>query len=92
MTNTKTSFNASGTMFDSYQMLNVDFETFKKTALSCEGVSFYHINPKSQSYYSWMNLAFNLAVFGEDGRVLFHQISEGYPNYSHVETERMFRC
>lgn len=78
------------TMFSTYQKLNIDYETLRKAAGQCEFLLHMGNHPDQQSYVLWSHLALNLAVFGENGRVIFHNISKKHSTYQQDESERHF--
>ncbi len=80
----------SVTMYAAYQNLNIDYETLRKVAGQCEFFLHMGNHPDQQSYVLWSHLALNLAVFGENGRVIFHNISKKHSSYQQDESERHF--
>jgi len=41
-------------------------------------------------YDDWRDIGFALKTFGEDGRLLFHKVSEQHPDYNYEITDRRF--
>lgn len=80
----------SETMYATYQKMNIDYETLRKAAGQCEFFLHMGNHPDQQSYVLWSHLALNLAVFGENGRVIFHNISKKHSSYQQDESERHF--
>ncbi|MGF7184406.1 P4 family phage/plasmid primase-like protein [Desulfitispora alkaliphila] len=81
---------SEGTMSDTYKQLGVLAKDLKEEASKCDFLNHLSGNPTEQNYFLWLHLAINLAVFGEDGRVIFHKISEKYRGYSKAESEKIF--
>lgn len=45
----------------------------------------------TSTYSDWVNIGFAFAdEFGENGRTLFHRVSQFYPDYSHQECDKQF--
>ena len=56
----------------------------------CEFLHWMKNNQPEQSYNLWFAAASNMAVFGEEGREAYHQLSRNYPNYALKETNDKF--
>ena len=77
-------------MYQTYKSLNVGYDDFRKATGQCEFFRHLSNKPEYQSYSLWTHGGLNLAVFGEDGRTIFHNISKKHPTYHHDESERHF--
>jgi VirE N-terminal domain/Primase C terminal 2 (PriCT-2) len=44
----------------------------------------------TDDYSDWINIGFALAIFGEPGRTLYHDVSNLYPKYDMKETDKKF--
>ena len=77
-------------MYQTYKSLNVGYDNFRKAAGQCEFFRYMSTNPEHQSYSLWTHGGLNLGVFGEDGRIAFHNISKKHPTYHFEESERHF--
>lgn len=77
-------------MFDRAADLKFTLNDIKSVAKKCEFIVYLAENPDMQDYSHWFALAQNLAVFGENGRILFHKISEKYEDYESAESEKLF--
>lgn len=81
---------SENTMHATYMSIDPTLEEVREAAKSCEFLCHLGRHPEDQNYMLWMHLAINLAIFGENGRVLFHRISEKYPGYNKNQSERIF--
>lgn len=57
---------------------------------SCEFIKYVHEHRTDLHEQLWFSLANNLAPYGEDGRTLFHALSEGHEKYSIKEADQKF--
>lgn len=81
---------SDGSMYETYKSLNTSYEVLRKVASKCEFLVHLGKHPEDQGYMVWIHLAINLAVFGEDGRIIFHKISEKHAKYRKSESENIF--